>query len=104
MSIKLGEKHEKKEKELNFPDDIDELNKMRDSLYEKMNSLTGKISDKSEGLTEYYQNNIKQNRTSYINADDAVYEQAKKVDNLVNEFNNTRILIELIEKKIEKQQ
>jgi len=102
MSIKLDDKNISLIDEMDFPDSVDELNKMRDNLYQKMNSLGVKISDGSEDLTEFYQNNIKQNRVSYVKEDDEVYEKAKDVDNLVNEFNNTRILIELIEKKIEK--
>ena len=102
MSIKLHDKNISKPEEVKFPDGINELNKMCDELYEKMSSLAEQISDGSEDLTEFYQNNIKQNRVSYIKEDDEVYEKAKNVDNLVNEFNNTRILIELIEKKIEK--
>lgn len=102
MSIKLDDKNISLIDDVNFPDSINELNKMRDNLYEKMSSLAEDISDGSEDLTEFYQNNIKQNRASYIKEDDEVYEKAKDVDNLVNEFNNTRILIELIEKKIEK--
>lgn len=102
MSIKLDDKNISLAGEIDFPDSIDELNKMRDNLYGKMSSLAEDISDGSEDLTELYQNNIKQNRVSYIKEDDEVYEKAKNIDNLVNEFNNTRILIELIEKKIEK--
>lgn len=102
MSIKLDDKNISLTEEMDFPDSIEELNKMRDDLYEKMGSLAGDISEGSEDLTEFYQNNLKQNRVSYIKEDDEVYEKAKNVDNLVNEFNNTRILIELIEKKIEK--
>lgn len=103
MSIKLDNKNDIFENELDFPDDINELNNMRDTLYRKMNALTGKISERSENLTELYQGNIKQNRVPYIKQDDEVYEKAKEVDDLVNEFNNTCILIELIEKKIDKQ-
>jgi len=102
MSIKLDDKNIGLIDEMDFPDSVDELNKMRDNLYKKMNSLGVEISDGSEELTEFYQNNIRQNRVAYIKENDEVYEKAKDVDNLVNEFNNTRILIELIEKKIEK--
>lgn len=102
MSIKLGEKIDNIKDDINFPDDVDELDQMRDSLYEKMGYLAGKIDDRTQDLTEFYQSNIKQNRVSYIKEDDDVYEKAKNVDNMVNEFNNTRILIELIEKKIDK--
>jgi len=103
MSIKLEDKIKSLNRELNFPEDIDELNQLRDELYIKMSDLDRSIRSKSEGLTEIYHSNIRQNRTSYGNKDDKMYEQTKKVDNLVNEYNNTQILIELIEKKIDKQ-
>lgn len=102
MSTKIIEKINSLPDNFDFPDDIDELNEMRDYLYKKMSSLDATIINKSENLTEFYQNNIKQNRAAYIKDDKKAYSSAKKVDNLVNEYNNTCILIELIEKQIEK--
>jgi len=102
MSIKPDEKIDVVKEGIDLPEDINELNKMMDSLYEKISELEGKIGDRSEDLSEFYQSNIKQNRVSYIKEDDEIYKKAKNVDNLVNEYNNACILIELIEKKIDK--
>ncbi|MBN2879326.1 MAG: hypothetical protein JXN65_06800 [Clostridia bacterium] len=100
MSIKLEEKTEDMARDTKFPDNIEELNKLMDSLYEKISLLEGNISARSEDLTEFFQSNIRQNRISYIREDDEIYAKAKNVDTLVNEYNNACIMIELIEKKI----
>jgi len=103
MSIKPNKKIDVVKEEIALPDDINKLNKMMDSLYKKISELEGKISERSEGLSEFYQSNIRQNRVTYIKEDDEIYKKAKNVDNLVNEYNNACIMIELIEKKIDKQ-
>ena len=103
MSIKPDEKIDVVKEGIPLPEDINELNKMMDSLYEKISDLEGKIGDRSKDLSEFYQGNIKQNRVSYIKEDDEIYQKAKNVDGLVNEYNNACILIDLIEKKDRKE-
>lgn len=102
MSIKLNEKIDIVNEEIDLPNDINKLNDMMNSLYEKISYLEGKIGTRSKDLSEFYQTNVKQNRVSYIKEDDEIHEKSKKVDSLVNEYNNACILIELIEKRIEK--
>ena len=61
MSTKPDEKIDVVKEGIDLPEDINELNKMMDSLYEKISELEGKIGDRSEDLSEFYQSNIKQN-------------------------------------------
>lgn len=101
MSIKL-KKNDKLHKDANLSDDIGKLNRQRDHLYGIMDAITEMINKKTEKLTQCYLSNIKQDRVEYDEDNSHMYTQAKKVDSLVNEYNNTQLLIELIEKKIAK--
>ena len=102
MSVTLDGKTENLKSKTDFPNDIKKLSKTRDSLYEKIDFLTERISEYTNDLAEFYKKSIGESSVLYIEENDNIYQKAKRVDNLVNEFNDTRILIELIEKKIEK--
>lgn len=83
-----------------MPKDPIEIKELLENLYTKAYDITTIIDSDSSDLADMYKYTLKQERIAYDNDESNVYVHAKKIDELVNEYTNIMIMVELLEKKL----